>query len=170
MIEEISEEPSYLKVVYNKDSYQSIKLNNLRFDFDFILSLLSNAGGVKKLDRWAIIMVILTVLTQLTKCKIELSPDMGKVITFLYENGYQSKLGKSISEDELWKEMQRKCSSENGVLSDSAQLYDCINKLKNLKAIELVEGKVSLKEELKINRRHGYLTQHKPGCYGKSFH
>lgn len=82
MIEEISEEPSYLKVVYNKDSYQSIKLNNLRFDFDFILSLLSNAGGVEKWDRWAIIMVILTIVGQLSKCNIELSPDMGKLLHF----------------------------------------------------------------------------------------
>lgn len=124
-------------------------MNNLKFDF--ILALLSNVGGIQEWDRWATLMVILTVVGKLARCNVKLSPSMGVIITFLYENGYQSKLERCITEEELWKEIQKKYAVEDNFFSGKEQFYACIGELIKLKVIRLEEGRVCLLEELKIS-------------------
>lgn len=150
VIEETSDDPSYSKVVYTKNGYQSIKLSNLKFDFEFILSLLSNVPGLFLFDTWAIIMVVLTITVELRHCKVELSPLMGIIISYLYRNGYHKKKGRYIFIEDAKKEIQREYLEQDNLNISLDQFDVCINNLADLKIIEIVGGEITLIEEIKI--------------------
>lgn len=150
VLEESSEDTSYSKVVYTKDGYQSIKLSNLKFNLDFILALLASVPSLVIFDKWAILMVILTIFAELRHCKVKLSPTMGIIITYLYKNGYQKKNDKYITLEELKKEIQSESITEKDLSIIQEQFDSCIDSLVELKVIDLVEEQVSLIEEITI--------------------
>ena len=98
--------PTYSRLKYGKDGYETEKLSNLEFDMGFLLTLLSNVPGLVQGEIWSIIMVVLIVLAEIRKCKVKLMPSMSLIVFYLYENSYQKQTGKTISEERLKMEIR----------------------------------------------------------------
>ncbi|MBD5548912.1 MAG: hypothetical protein HDQ97_16265 [Lachnospiraceae bacterium] len=150
IIDDQTDEPLYSWISYDKGSYRSTKLSNIRFDFDFILSILSNVPGIVIFDKWAIVMVVLTIFSQLRKCKVELSPAMGIIVMFLHNSGYAKKKGKSIEETVLKEDMYTEIEKNLKDINPDQEFDKAIDSLKELNVIKIQDGSVMLMEEIKI--------------------
>lgn len=150
IIDDQTDEPLYSWINYEKGSYRSTKLSNIRFDFDFILSILSNVPGIIIFDKWAIVMVVLTIFSQLRKCKVELSPAMGIIVMFLHNNGYEKKKGKSIEETVLKEDMRNEIGKNLKDINPDQEFDKAIDSLKELNVIKIQDGSITLMEEIKI--------------------
>ena len=148
LIDDQKEEPTYSWIGYGKKGYESIKLNNYKFDFDFIISVLSNVPGILILDKWAIVMVVLTIFSELRKCKVEMSQVMGVIVLFLHDNGYKRKQGKWINEAELKNKMLSEITEYIDENIVNQEFERSINGLLELKVIEIQEGNITLAEEV----------------------
>ncbi|MCM1047750.1 MAG: hypothetical protein NC433_04920 [Clostridiales bacterium] len=150
VIDDQTEEPSYSCIDYGEGSYRTTKLPNIRFNFEFILLLLSNVPGIIIFDKWAIIMVVLTIFSELRKCKVKLSPAMGIIVMFLHNNGYEVKKCRSIQEDILREKVSTEIEDNLRVDDLVQEFYTAINGLAKLKVIQIQSGKITLMEEVKI--------------------
>lgn len=151
MIDVQKEDPSYSWIDYGKEGYRSFKLGNVKFDFNFIVSVLSNVPGILIFDKWAIIMVVLTIFAQLQKCKVILSPAMGIVVMFLHENGYDKKTKRTVQESELRDRLIPEIESNIEGVDPLREFNEAIAGLDKLKVIQLQEGgKIGLIEEVII--------------------
>lgn len=150
LIDDQKDDPAYSWIGYGKKGYESIKLNNYRFDFDFIVSILSNVPGILIWDKWAIIMVVLTIFSELRKCKVEMSLAMGIIVMFLHDNGYERKKGKCIPEAKLKDKVLPEITKYIEDSIADKEFEKAINSLAELKVIEIQEGSMSLIEEVTI--------------------
>ena len=150
VIEEQQDDPAYTRVVYRKGGYESIKLGNIKFDILHVISLLSKVPEIMEKDKWAIFMAVLSVLQELKKMDVKLSPAMGIIVSVLYRNDYQKRRGRMIEEEKL-KELVKEefeANLRNAEFDD--EFSSAINGLYKLKVIEISEGKVTLIEEVTV--------------------
>lgn len=144
------EDPAYSWISYGKEGYKRVKPSNLlKFDFNFILAILSNVPGIIICDKWAIIMVILTIFAQLQNCKDNLSPAMGIIVMFLHDNGYEKKK-KLIQEESLKEKMVPEIEKQIEGADPRTEFDEAIKGLEKLKIIQIQEGNIELMEEVKI--------------------
>lgn len=148
--EKQQEEPAYTKIFYSKGNLESIKFENIKVDFDLILSLLSEAYNISSGEKWAVFMAVLSVISTLKKMKKRLSPAMAVIVFYLYENGYEKKLKRAVEENELKKKIKEKFETELPKLDFAREFPDAIDDLLEWKIIELIEGNIWLMEEVKI--------------------
>lgn len=136
--------PIYSRLKYRKEGYETEKLSNLEFDMEFLLTLLANVPELAKGETYAVIMFVLTILVEIRKCKVRLMPSMSVIVSYLFENEYQKKFGRTVNEQQLKKEVK-----------DSFQKYDdidnferAIDGLVKLKVILLHDGEIQLIEKV----------------------
>ena len=132
------------------DNFERIKFENIKDDFDLILSLLSEAYNISSGEKWAVFMAVLSVISTLKKMRKRLSPSMAVIVFYLYENGYEKKLEKAVEENELKKRVKERFETELPKLDFAREFPDVINDLLEWKIIELIEGNILLMEEVKI--------------------
>lgn len=150
VIEEQQEDPAYSRIVYRKNKYESIKLGNIKFDMDSVISLISNVPGVIAKEKWAILMTVLAIIAELKKIKVELSPVMGIIVSVLYKNGYKKNSGKMIGEEELKGKVEEEALENFNESEIEDKFSIAINGLANLKVIEIVDGKIRLVEDMNM--------------------
>ena len=141
--------PRYSKIVYGKKGFESIKFSNLKFDLNFILSILSNAPRLIEADKWAILMTVLRVFVEIKHCKISLSPLMGIIVDYLYNNGYH-KEGRTIEEEMLKNKIRDKISNDMTISDFDHEFTSAINELLNLRTINMTDGNIQLLEEVTV--------------------
>ena len=136
--------PVYSRLKYGKDGYETEKLSNLEFDIGFLLALLSNAPGLVEGEIWSAILVVLTVLAEIRKCKVKLMPCMSLIVFYLYNNNYQRQLGKTISEERLKIEIRELFEKYENI----DNFENAIDGLVKLKVISLDNGEIQLIEKV----------------------
>ena len=150
VIEEHQDDPAYSRIVYSKKGLASIKLGNIKFDINSIISLLSNLPGVIAKETWAIFLTILSIICELKKIKIDLSPAMATTVLYLHNNGYTKRNNRSISELELQTNIANEFVSNSMTVPSHNDFSSMINDLEKIKIIEIVDEKICLIEEVTI--------------------
>ncbi len=142
--EEMDLNPVYSRLKRGKDGYETEKLSNLEFDMDFLMALLSNTPGLAEREIWSVILVVLSILTELRKCKVKLSPGMSLIVSYLYNHNYQRRSENSINEERLKMEVQEEFEKYENI----DNFENAINGLVKLKVISLDHGEVQLIEKV----------------------
>lgn len=136
--------PTYSRLKYGKDGYDTEKLSNLEFDMGFLLALLSNVPGLVVGEIWSVILVVLTVLVEIRKCKVKLMPSMSLIVFYLYNNDYQKQIGKTISEERLKMEIRELFEKYENI----DNFEKAIDGLVKLKVISFDNGEIQLIEKV----------------------
>ena len=149
VVEEQQEDPSYSRIYFEKNGWVSIKPGNIRFDINSVISLLSNVLGIITQEKWAILMAVLSVLAELKKLKVQLTPEMSRIVLYLYNHNYREQMKRGIEESQLETMMKKELEEpKKNVFPE--MFITAIEGLAKLKVIRIEEGKIYLAEAVKI--------------------
>lgn len=144
------ETAAYSRITYQNNRLVSIKFQNLKFDLNSVVSILSNLPGIAQKEIWAILMTVLSIVSELSKIKISLSPEMAWIVLTLYRGKYRISDERSMCEDELENQFTENFSSQYSEKTLQAKYTAAITELDKLHVIKLENGRVSLIEEISI--------------------
>lgn len=147
--EEQDETASYSRIIYQNNQLVSIKFQNLKFDLNSVVSILSNLPGIAQKEIWAMLMTVLSIVSELSKIKVPLSPEMAWIVLTLYREKYRISDERSMCEDELENQFTEEFSSQYNEQT-RPKYASAITDLDKLHAIKLENGRVTLIEEISI--------------------
>lgn len=148
--EEQDETASYSRIIYQNNQLVSIKFQNLKFDLNSVVSILSNLPSIAQKEIWAMLMTVLSIVSELSKIKVPLSPEMAWIVLTLYREKYMISDERSICEDELENQFTEEFSSQYNEQTLRPKYASAITDLDKLHAIKLENGRVTLIEEISI--------------------
>lgn len=94
-------------------------------------------------------MTVLSIVSELSKIKVPLSPEMAWIVLTLYREKYMISDERSICEDELENQFTEEFSSQYNEQA-RPKYASAITDLDKLHAIKLENGRVTLIEEISI--------------------
>lgn len=148
--EEQQSDPAYSKISISKGQCESIKFSNLKIDFHTAVALLNGIKEIYVNDKYSIILGMLSIIAELKKVKVVLSPAMGMIVLFLLEHNYTKECEREIEEEKLKKQIKSEFCEKIKKSNYEEEFYKAIDGLCSLGTIQLIEGKVQLIEKAKI--------------------
>lgn len=88
-----------IKGIKNPENFYSVKLKNIKFNFNFALDMILGIGGVIDGTKWLLIALVLDVLrTFFTEATVKLEEEDAYMVYLIYKLDYD---GKGVSRDRL---------------------------------------------------------------------